>query len=77
MLQIVMLCGMMNGGIACLPFPTLEHCIAASTFISYDYIRDVKCTSVHMRSYKDPAPDVSPVPPARPRIHRTEKWAML
>jgi len=78
MIKIYLLTAWMGTGFFYLPFPTPVACITAMKLLDYRVARDATCTEVEVIVESNIyAPEMSPVPRARPRVFRTTKWSLL
>ncbi len=78
MLTTYLLTAWMSTGFFYLPFATAELCDTVKGMLDYRVASDASCTKIEQLIESNIfAPEMSPVPRARPRVFRTNKWRLL
>ena len=78
MIKIYILSAWIGSGFFYLPFPTPEACITALRLLDLRVAHGATCVEVErIVESNNLAPEMSPVPRARPRVFRTTKWSLL
>ncbi len=78
MIKLYFLSAWLGSGFFYLPFPSLEACMAAMSILDHSIMHNADCSDVDIFMPGNvAAPETSPVPRARPLVHRTKEWSLL
>ena len=78
MIKIYILSAWIGSGFFYLPFPTIDACVTALMLLDLRVASGATCIEVErIQESNIYAPEMSPVPRARPRVFRTTEWSLL